>query len=182
MRASLAPRSAPRRPLPRYGSITPGLSNAYTSGVCEILRRVLSARVMPGVADVRSAFGVAIQIKDATSDVSIQGVHATNRSGKWERREKRRLTPCDADVPERVQQGALADVRHAHDQNVDLWQMRMLFGDLCDKKKTFARVSFNDVRERVKMKCAHTHKQRVQGLDISRIAPRGEKVALVREA
>ena len=57
--ASLTPRSAPFSPFPRNGSMTPGLSYEYTSGSCDSLRRVESTRVIPGCADVRSAFGVA---------------------------------------------------------------------------------------------------------------------------
>lgn len=39
--------------------MTPGESKEYTKGSCESFSRVDSARVRPGLADVRNAFGVA---------------------------------------------------------------------------------------------------------------------------
>ena len=61
MSASFTPRSAPLSPFPRKGSITPGESYAYTSGLSDSFRRVEITRVIPGCADVFSAFVVAVK-------------------------------------------------------------------------------------------------------------------------
>ena len=56
------PRSAPLSPRPRKGSITPGVSKEYTSGSSDSFNRVERAFVSPGWAEVRKAFGVAVDM------------------------------------------------------------------------------------------------------------------------
>ena len=56
VKANLSPRSAPRSPCPRNGTITPGESCTYTSGSSYIFTTPASLRVMPGMELVLKCF------------------------------------------------------------------------------------------------------------------------------